>query len=448
MSTTTYRHKMLPFLKSRLSDIPKSLGRRPEKRRIGVMLANLPQELIEHIAHYLDEASLSALRLVNRIFNTKIFGSWVKCLHTIRTDIGARSLERILAIGQLASLRDHVHCLLIYGTAHWGGLYGKGLEWSRDSTGKLLLTMPNDEFRLLQACLCDQLGNCRSFWFQGWGDIEHRPKSGFLTLSEVVILFLNIIAETGLAIQSFSLDTTYWLNASDFEPYFVLSSQPLFNQGWLSLRRLDIGEKVHHSNVTRIRDMIQRAPNVRRLSLNIDDDFTSTISENVLGLRLSFLEDVFLADIQLTAEVLLAFLRPSQDSLRRLTLKRTRLQDGGQDDNGRCKDWKYLFQSLRTGFPRLQYFSLDNPHGPFPPRARPGLEKVRVNFPTLIDHDGRSREARLSEELPDEKFRLELKIRVAPPACLNPVPCMSSIVYEGRYMAQALERLEETIEYI
>ena len=411
------------------------------------MMFNLPQELIEHIGIHLDASSLCALRLVCRGLNDKIFRSWAKCLNTIRTDLGSQSLQSLLAIGQNESLREHIHGLFIQASRI--GEFGGGLQWSRDEFGSLLTSQSNEQFKILQNCLWNNMKNCRSFYIHG--PTEQDMKLETLTTSEVVMLFLNVVAEKGLEIQSFTVDLrgehpsshgrgSGWLHAPGLKDYFLLRYQPQFNQGWSHLQELHLYQDIRSDNVMWTRDLIQKAPNIRVLSLVFHSNESGVIKE-ILDLELPPLEGLYLHFVYLTAPMLLNFLHSSHQTLQRLKLRSIHLEHGGIDDDGRHRDWKYFLRALRTDFSKLHSISLFGLQG----ASTPGALTSKMLFQACLEND-----ARLNNDLHDEKFELVTRNlrKEAPNKHVGRVLSVLGVTYEGRHMVTALERLEEAVDYI
>lgn len=401
------------------------------------MISLLPQELTDAIAIYLNAASLRALRLTCRVLNDKIFRSWVKCLHTIQTDLGPQSLTKLLAISKNKSVREHVYGLYVRNPGMEGRL-GVGLQWSHDQYGSLLLSRPNERFQLFQKCLCNDLKNCRSFYIHGFSDDDQSPEA--VTITQVVMLFLNMIAETGLEIRSFGVDltgehpTSYCtgngcVHAPRMRDYFTLRHQPLFEQGWRHLRELHLHQDIGVSNVIWTRDLIQRATNLRSLSIKFYRH-ASTLNNKILDLNIPSLEALYIRFTDLTAIKLVDFLYGSRQTLQRLKLCSIYLGWDGRADDGRLREWKYFFRILRTDFPKLRRIDLFPVYAACARDAR----SSRCSFQALLEDNGR-----LNDALPDEKFKLPLRGRSGIIRCVS---------YEGHHMASALERLEEAVEYV
>lgn len=415
------------------------------------MRLNLPEELIEHIALYLDAAGLGALRLASRLLNNEVFRSWAKCLHTIRTDLGSHSLQRLLAIGQTKTIREHIHILFVHASKN--SEYGGGLEWSRDNTGSLLTSQSNTQFKLLQTCLCNEMINCRSFYIHGFTD--QIIKSVLPTTSEVVTLFLNIVAETGLKLQSFTVDLkgehpssaargSGWLDSRRLQDYSSsMCNQPQFRQGWSHLQELHLYQDIRPGTVEWTRDLIQKAPQLRNLSLTFDSSDES-VCEKVLDVEVPPLKDVYLDFVYITAPKLLKFLRRSQPTMQKLKLLSIHLLEVGSiNDDGGCRhnDWEYIFWNLRTKFPNLSNISF------FLLNGGPSLEvpTSKVRFQPLLEN-----ERQLSDELPDEKFDLtsrKLRRKLPDGQREEIASHVLGLAYEGRHMARALERIEKAVEY-
>lgn len=393
------------------------------------MITSLAQEIFDYIAIYMDTNDLCALRLTCRCLNDSTFRLWAKSFNTIQTDLGSQSLQRLFDISQYQSLRDHVHGLYIPASKKFGD-FGGGLKWSRNKCDILLIDDLNEKFRKFQTCLYNDLVNCRSFHIQGPTDVG---RLGELTTTEAVLLLLNIIAETGLKIQAFTVDFSAWVSRFRLKDYSSIRCQPLFNQGWSHLRELHLNQEIRSDNVAWTRDLIEKAPNIRKLSLAFYGTETSATRE-ILGLKMPPLEELYLRGSYSTASSLLNFLHSSRQTLQRLRLQSVYLEHSGIDDHVDLKDWKDVFMVLRTEFPKLRRISLSGLNG-FKMR-----DALMQDWQALLEDN-----AQLSIDLPHEKFEVVARIsrRRVRTDHFEHLMTVFGVTYEGRYMSRALERFEE-----
>ena len=421
------------------------------------MISDLPGEVIEQIAMYLDHASLSSLRLVSKQIETKTFQYWVKDLNTLRTDLGIESLQKLLAIGDADSLSQNVHKLTLLGDS-WGH-FGNDLTWPRDQDGSLLLSESNEDFKLFTSCLSKNLQKCRSFDIRGPTDSP--PRTERLTTSDVVMLVLNMVAETELEINSFTVDFhdayrrpriagigSGWVDASRIQNYSLVLKQASFNRGWSHLRELHLHSDIRPENVDWAHDLIQKAPALRKLSLSFHVDICGMI-EKIVAIRLPALEDLYFSRAYISATTLLKFLDTSRATLRRLRMNGIHLEhDSGPDDNGRLRDWKYFFHTLQTKFQKLESVSFfllrDEMWGL--PEADSERPKTML-FQKFLEDDG----ARFLNDDPQQEEKIDLTIKSKTPRRDDGQRVRVAIVfgvhYQGAYMAKALQRLEEAVDH-
>ncbi|KAL6716912.1 hypothetical protein ACLMJK_004824 [Lecanora helva] len=410
------------------------------------MLLLLPQELVEHVALYLDIASLCRLRLTHGDLNAKIFRSWAEQFHTIKTDLTPQSVRKLLAIGRHERLRDHVKGLFLQ--ADWCGEFGRGLDWYVDQHSPSQECRTSDQFKALQDSLRHRLQKCRSFHIGG--DPHNAEDADLPTSSEVALLFLKTVAETGIEIQSFTVDfigehpssTSHgggWLYGSLHKDYNAVCSLPSFSHSWCHLQELHLHLDIRFTDFDWTSNMLLEAPKIRRLSLKFQEGELTLVSK-ILGLVAPQLEVLNLGFVHMTPQMLFHFLRNSHMSLRRLRMRSMFLEYSLNDEEGELADWLYFFRTLRTKFHNLNAFELLN--GYFALRTPESYQ--RVAFPSLLDNDEVG-----AYERPSERFTLRRRKAWKRTNGENmvKVPTVRGTSYEGSYMTDALKRLEETAEY-
>ncbi|KAL9031923.1 MAG: hypothetical protein Q9180_006763 [Flavoplaca navasiana] len=168
-------------------------------------LDTLPPELLQLIWDRLGAADTSSLRLVSkrikelsdRHFSTVNF-------KTLRTNLGQRSLQRLVNIANNTCHANNVKCLHFEDWAN--DVLGRDVEWDRLPSGPVTNRSAGAE--TLQNLLVHKLVNCRSFVVRHADDhtmidevrdpVEDKYDYDGLSTGDTTNLLLTIIAETGL----------------------------------------------------------------------------------------------------------------------------------------------------------------------------------------------------------------------------------------------------------
>jgi len=397
---------------------------------------DLPGELIENICQNLDSASLCFLRLVCKALDDKCFQSWAKqCFTTVRTDFSSDSLERLEAIASTEVVRQQVQTLFIQST--YRGDFGAKLPWFRNEDGHLLNSQPSTH--ALRIILCQRLPNCRSFYIHGPNDEANERIN--ITTTEMTTLILNLIAETGLNIRSFSVDlkgdhpssTSHgsgWLSGPRLQSSLIRHGER-FREGWAYLRSLHLHIDIKSETARWTCDLVQLAPNLKSLSLTFDYAEEEACRKTI-SLNLPPLQELCLRSAYLTEKVLLRFLDSSRLSLQALKLRFIHL-DASLDAGG---TWGSVLQGLSEDFAQLKSISLFGIHRIRSIIEMPGSspERSRVFFTPL------AQDARIPNTQ-GEHFDLTMKK-------IRQKPRVIGVSYQGNHMREALTMLEESADFV
>ena len=126
-------------------------------------------------------------------------------------------------------LRSRVFGLSIKGSKE--GVFGENVAWSRNENGDLRLANPSDLFKRFENIIHRQLKNCRYIAVEACSD-DNIANNSALSISEVFMLVLNMIAERGLRLRCLDLKIH---RQSMFDPD-CLDSQRLSSLNSLNLK--------------------------------------------------------------------------------------------------------------------------------------------------------------------------------------------------------------------
>ncbi|KAB8217913.1 hypothetical protein BDV33DRAFT_131863 [Aspergillus novoparasiticus] len=304
-------------------------------------LCKLPEELVENIVAFLGAGGtgieyLCALRLTCAHLYEKslhYFGRAV--LHTIRTDLGFISLDRLLKLAGDNRLKDHVHHLLIRGV--FNSRMGLGFQWKRHNSGQLEVEQSPGARWLREVLL--SFPNCRSFTVHldyGWNDSSEHSRLG---PSDGITMIMDIIAETGIPVRSFSVyahPSSSGFAFNDVDPrclQFDILQDPTFINSWAHVEKL----KFHHNFVPGnigewVASVIALAPRLKTLEISFDytPDAQIITTRLVSGpVVLSELRELTLTEAsEMEWDELLTLLRFTCRTLRCLKLERLQLKGG------------------------------------------------------------------------------------------------------------------------
>lgn len=310
----------------------------------------LPVEVAQLIAGYLDDKrDLCSLRLTCRDFyfiTVDQFGR--TCLETVKTDLSRESLFRLAHLAQHHGLRGHVKRLSFTSP---NGIFGSNLQWLRYPEGHLVLGQ--DAFQLLVDIMrC--LYNCTSFQIKlDTMDEQDVCRDGFLTHSDIVNIFFNVIAYTGHPVKSFALDFHDGNVCNSINPRQldlpVLHEQRNFVSALAQMEELTLNCTMNSRAIVELGlTLIHHAPALQKLRIYFDLFFGKDFMRHLASMNISSqLHELSLERSIISGDNLLAVLcRVPQ--LRVLSLKQLRLSE----DSG--VGWHTILQALLT---RLQYLN-------------------------------------------------------------------------------------------
>lgn len=316
----------------------------------------LPVEVAHLIAGYLnDKHDLCSLRLICRDFyfiTIEQFGR--TCLETVKTDLSRESLAQLVHIAQYHGLRGHVKCLSFTSP---GGIFGGDLQWLRYPEGHLVLGQ--DAIQLL-ADIMGCLHSCTSFQIK-LDTMDERDfcRLGFLTHSDIVNIFFNIIAYTRLSVKSLALDFHDGNICNSINPRQlnlpVLREQRNFASALTHMEELTFNCTMDSKAIVELGlTLIHHAPALQKLRIYFDLFFGKDFMRHLASMNISTqLHELSLERTILSGDNLLAVLfRVPQ--LRVLSLKQRRISEDSS------VGWQSIFQALLTQLPYLGDIEVSN----------------------------------------------------------------------------------------
>ena len=314
----------------------------------------LPTELIELITSHMHNEDVLSLRLVCRDLSQKAARSVnPKAFKTLRTDLSLTSLEKLKQISQHENFRHRVQSLEIKGPSCP----------SYRSRLKSVLRSPRASPRgteTLLNILQNGLVNCRSFRIC----YNFRPRNVSQNSNAIAVLF-DIIAKSGLPIQSFELTFSF------AEPTMRMGRLkemhqhlPRFRQGWAHLQDLTLQHNILPKNVDWTAGVIICAVNLQKLTLypskqpaphssgSIDAiNGFSTLIKLLSDTKLQpVLKELSLSGAYVREEDLSRLVLHYQNTLRAFSLRHISMIGGGT--------WASAFGSWKSRFPVLEKFSV------------------------------------------------------------------------------------------
>ncbi|KAE8365052.1 hypothetical protein BDV27DRAFT_157250 [Aspergillus caelatus] len=304
-------------------------------------LCKLPEELVENVVASLgtedtEREYLCALRLTCAHLYEKslhYFGRVV--LHTVRTDLGFMSLQRLMRLAGDNRLKGHVHHLLIRGVLN--SRMGFGFQWMRYNSGQLNVKQSLGARWLRHVLL--SLPNCRSFAVHlnyGWNDSSEYSR---LEPSDGITMIMDIIAETCIPVKSFSVyahPSSSGFAFNDVDPrclQFDILKDPTFINSWAHVEKL----KFHHNFIPGnigewVASVIALAPKLKTLEIGFDYTPDAQIITTRLAsgpVVLSELRELTLTEAsEMEWDELLTLLRFICRTLQCLKLERLQLKGG------------------------------------------------------------------------------------------------------------------------
>jgi hypothetical protein len=393
---------------------------------MGRQLLTAPVEVVELVAASLELTDLFSLRLVCSELNWKTLHYFGRTYFSaLRTNLTSQSLQKLHDISEKKHFKDHVQTLLIEYKSRACGqrILGEGFYWPRNPSGYLQAPLPGAE--KLRDILVNKLVHCKSFHIHGSGGTDEY-ESDRLDPTDAVGIILAIIAETSLAVKSFSVDFnrhgTGWVDAKQLQ--MPLYHHPQFRKAWAHLEELRLQHTTRSDTFDWAMDLLSHAPSLRKLSL----DFDYTFSASFLSRSVSFahiskgLQDLRLGHAHITVDLLSNLLLKSRDSLRALSFWRIYTEHGST--------WVTVFRDLRDKLLHLESISLFGLGGDGSSQIRTPL----VMFPTLHADLAVPGSQGRKFQLRYKKWKGEQRVIGAS--------------YQGPGMDAALEILAKSVEYM
>ena len=309
-------------------------------------LPSLAVEMVELLASFLGRTDSSSLRLVCWELYTKTLQHFTRTyMATVKTDLTPQSLQRLRDISRSEHLAHRVKLLRIIPK----GLYfGQGFQWDRHPSGHLNLPVAGVD--LLQSILVHNLVNCRSFDVSGLDEVDQKESTEALAAGDAIGIILAIVSETGLAIQSLTVQASGRLATRRIT--VPLSRPETFIIGWTHLEELILDCKITIDQQDWLVNLISHAPRLRKLSLTFDFGLSSHIDsllERFASARLCpQLEELSLSYAHVTAKIFCHFISRCSATIRALSLDSVTLEDGGT--------WNSTLKHLSGKLPRLNSF--------------------------------------------------------------------------------------------
>ena len=115
-------------------------------------IANLPPELVQVIATFLDAPEFCSLRLTcKKVYESTLRYFGHSYLRTVKTDLSLNKLQTLESVSQNSSLAPLVHKLVIQAPDEGLDLLGHGILWSRHPSGHI--SMPQQGIQQWQDVL-------------------------------------------------------------------------------------------------------------------------------------------------------------------------------------------------------------------------------------------------------------------------------------------------------
>lgn len=365
-------------------------------------LPTLPTEVVELIALATERSDLLNLRLACKTLSRKTCRVFVqRYFANLRTDLSSKSLQKIHEISQSEHICEHVLCLVISDkpTGEKRVDLGQGFHWPRRPSGRLINPQQIVCVRALQDMLQKCLTNCRSFRIHGSEALELDPsKDDCILPFDVIYIILDIVADTGIHIQSLNLEIHgELLKEREFD--VSMCQQPRFQKAWSSIKelRLNCSYPSRSDYGDLITGLITHACSLRALSLRSLPDFGS----DVLGLCIisnaipSSLQELILSANDFGPTTLARLIRPCRNTLRRIEFYGCFLSKGDS--------WVKVLHHLRDQYPSLESLTVDNAF-----EGEEGEEKHVIFRPST------------HEQMPESRFKTVIFVPCQPCALSTP----------------------------
>ena len=249
-------------------------------------LDTLPPELLELIWDRLGAADTSSLRLVSkRIKELSDRHFSVVNFKTLRTNLGQKSLQRLVNIANNTCHANSVKCLYLENSAN--DLLGRDTDWDRLPSGPV--TNRSAAAETLQYLLVHKLVNCRSFVIKHADDymmtdevgdpIDDEYNYDGLSTGDTINLLFTVIAETGLMVKSLAISNWGYKGSNRVggsirtaKLSLDLFRQSRFKIPWTDLHELILEYEISHDQHDWILDLISCASNLQILFLGFEDE--------------------------------------------------------------------------------------------------------------------------------------------------------------------------------
>ncbi|EYE90053.1 F-box protein [Aspergillus ruber CBS 135680] len=333
-------------------------------------IANLPPELVQVIATFLDAPEFCSLRLTcKRVYESTLRYFGHSYLRTVKTDLSLNKLQTLESVSQNSSLAPLVHKLVIQAPDEGLDLLGHGILWSRHPSGHI--SMPQQGIQQWQDVL-QRLVHCRSFQLIRNNAYETDEQGSLLTPSDAITMIFCIIINTGIPVVAFSLDFRQGAGANYLVTERINANlQKLeFITAWSNLQELSLNFAMERTLIVDWAfQLIQHAKNLQKLQIDFDlgDETASFINRLSYTGCLSHLKELTLESVSsVSGECIRRFLRYHQN-LRKLSLHAIFL------DAGECLP---ILRFLQHEFSALEEINIFN--------LRDGLKLV--HFPAVSEN--------------------------------------------------------------
>jgi hypothetical protein len=440
----------------------------------GNIFADLPVEIVENVALYLEPAEVLELRRTCTKLYNKTSGLCSRLFfQTLTTNSSRQDLtwlaNEFIANRQLAS---GVQLLRFKTTKDAVGL-GREYYWNRRNAGKNLV-LPLEAFGTLRALLEKYLIQCRSFEIHVEGDTD--PPDDRLEPADILQLLFLVAAATGLHFESIEISTPpsrHGANGSKNSkgthlnperlPTSTLHDPNVLNM-LANLKQVSINLVYPDELISSdwLPAVFASFKNLRVLSLDLDLSWGDLeLTQHLLTrIQCPLLEKLELRRFKSTIDALAEILRPCSTTLRTLCLASVtlvvtmaELDSTASEDDG-SSPWISWIRALAHVLPHLTFIELDLLNTMHPDRSRshvhfsdlPDLESllrqttVEVQSDTDAIRRPRNRKFEYTVSESDPALRFELTSHNWTQGDRFVLPGMR---YEGDDMGTALEFVGE-----
>lgn len=338
-------------------------------------LQNLPTEIVQMVAGDLKRSELCSLRLACRDLYKKSLVAFTRLFSFVRTDLSAQSLQKLVEMSDSEHLAPHIHTLHFHPDEE--ALLGRGLEWSRDTSGGLMDPLAG-AWGILQDILKNKITNCRSFHIEHYDEIGMHTESPWLTPGDVVSIVYFIVVNANLQVKSLRIAPQYIipglpgrLSTERLLPLFWHREQK-YQESWKSLDSLVLRFHLMIDQYGWALNLLKNASGVRQLSLKLNaygsrqhlDADNCTFFRHLAALSpFHAIENLSLDSMTLNGTTLSRFLLRHKNTLRRLKLLRMYLAlDNDNEETG--TSWKTVFGDMIGHTGCLEQVSLLNLYEP------------------------------------------------------------------------------------